>query len=263
MDTLDDFLDRLDALDDDGDDEGLRDELARARRAHPEALELLEWDAFLASEDGQLADALAILDEVLARDPQRVWARRERASVLLDLGRFDEALAVLRAVTPAERDDLPPEELASVHRDLAVCLDRLGSIDDADREYRAAARLDPRGFPVPLRLDAGRFQALVAKALDGIPPEFHDLLAQVVVRVEPWPGPDAEDPLQLGLYVGIARPDRTIGSEDHLDHIVVYQRPHELGCRDEAALRTEVRRTVVHEIAHHFGIPHERMDEYE
>jgi predicted Zn-dependent protease with MMP-like domain len=258
--TLDDVLDHLEALDDDGDDEALRAELARARHAFPDALELREWEAFLAAEDGAFDDALAILDDVLRIDPDRPWGRRERGGVLLDLGRFDDALAELRSIAP---DDLDPRERASVHRDVAVCLDRLGRLDEADAEYRTAARLDPRELPVPLRLDAARFEALVAKALDGIPPEFRELLAQVVVRIEPWPGPDAEDPLQLGLYVGVARPDRTVATADHLDHIVIYQRPHELACRDEASIRNEVRRTVVHEFAHHFGIPHERMDEYE
>jgi predicted Zn-dependent protease with MMP-like domain len=263
VDTLDDFLDRLDALDDDGDDEGLHEELARARRAFPEALELREWEAFLAGEDGRFDEALAILDRVLAVEPGRLWVRRERATALLELGRFADALAVLQALTPEERGELDPAERASVHRDLAVCLDRLGRTADADVEYRAAARLDPRTFPVPLRLEPARFEALVARALDGIPPELRELLAQVVVRVEPWPGPEAEDPLQLGLYVGVARTDRTVATTDHLDHIVIYQRSHELACRDEAGLRAEVRRTVIHEIAHHFGIPHERMDEYE
>lgn len=260
MDTLDDFLDRLDALDEDGDDEGLRAELARARRAFPDALELREWEAFLAAEDGRFDEALAVLDDVLAVEPDRAWARRERGGVLLDLGRFADALDALQTLAP---DDFDPPERASIHRDVAVCLDRLDRTAEADVAYRTAARLDPRTFPVPLRLDVARFDALVARALDGLPPELHELLAQVVVRVEPWPGPDAEDPLQLGLYVGIARPDRTLATADHLDHVVIYQRPHEITCRDEASLRTEVRRTVVHEIAHHFGIPHERMDEYE
>lgn len=263
VDTLDDFLDRLDELDDAGDDDGVRAELVRARRAFPDAIELREWEAFLAGDEGRLDEALAILDAVLAVEPGRVWARRERAAVLLDLGRFADALDVLQALTPADRGELGALERAAVHRDLAICLDRLGRTAEADVEYRAAARLDPRGFPVPQRLDAARFQALVASALDDIPAGFRELLAQVVVRVEAWPGPDAEDPLQLGLYEGIARPERTLGSEDHLDHVVIYQRPHELCCRDDAALREEVRRTVVHEIAHHFGIPHERMDEYE
>jgi predicted Zn-dependent protease with MMP-like domain len=258
--TLDDVLDHLEALDDDGDDEALRAELASARRTFPDALELREWEAFLAAEDGRFDDALAILDDVLRIEPDRPWARREHAGVLLDLGRFDDALDELRSLEP---DDFEPAERASVHHDVAMCLDRLGRTAEADVEYRKAARLYPREFPVPLRLDAARFEALVAKALDGIPPEFRELIAQVVVRVEPWPGPEAEDPLQLGLYVGIARPDRTVASADHLDHVVIYQRPHELTCRDEAAIRDEVRRTVVHEIAHHFGIPHEQMDEYE
>jgi predicted Zn-dependent protease with MMP-like domain len=114
---------------------------------------------------------------------------------------------------------------------------------------------------MPLRLSEARFEALVAEALDDMPQELLAHLAQVVVRVRDWPD-DGDDPFLMGLYVGVARPDRTLLTEDHLDHVVVFKRAHELDALDEDELRDEVRRTVVHEIAHHFGIAHEDMGEY-
>ncbi len=256
--ALDDILDRLEALDEEGDDERVHALLAEALAEFPDAPELREWQASVALDDDRFDEGLAILDAVLAAHPDRAWARRERAGVLLDLGRFTEALEALRAV-PRARDRA---ERASVHYDLALCLDRLGRAADADAEFGRAARLAPDDFPMPLRLVEEDFEALVAEALDDIPGEFARYLGQVVVRVRPYPGPGDPDPFLLGLYVGVARPDRTLATEDHVDHVVVFQRPHELRCADEDELRDEVRRTVVHEIAHHFGIPHDDMGEY-
>jgi predicted Zn-dependent protease with MMP-like domain len=260
-DDLDAVLDRLEALDEEGDVDALRDELARAVAAFPDAPELWEWEATVAIDDGRVTEALEVLGDLLAADPDNDWARRERAAVLIDLGRFADALADLRAIPRPVRRRLEPETRASIHHDTALCLDRLGRTADADAEFRLAARLDPEAFPEPLRLPRARFEALVAEALDRIPARFRRYLDQVVVVVEAWPGPDDPDPFLLGLYVGVSRAERTLTTEDHLDHVVVYQRPHELRCADEAALRAEVRRTVVHELAHHFGIEHAAMDE--
>ncbi len=259
MATLDEVLERLERLDEAGDEQGLRDVLARAHVQFPDALELREWDASLAVDQERFEEALAILDRVLAADPRRPWARRERASVLLDLGRLEEALAALREL-PREPDR---NERASVHHDVGLCLDHLGHADEADAEFRRATRLAPDTFPVPLRLSDERFEALVAEALDDIPDEFTRLLGQVVVRVRDYPAPADGEPFLLGLYVGVARPERSLATEDHLDHVLIFKRPHELRCADETALRDEVRRTVIHELGHHFGIPHDDMGEYE
>jgi len=256
--TLDDVLDRLETLDDAGDGDGLRGALRDALARFPGTPELREWEASIAADDERYADALAILDQLVASHPDRAWARRERAAVLLDLGRFEDALATLRALP--EDDD--PVEQAGLHHDVGLCLDRLGEPVDADAEFRCAARLAPDDFAMPLRLADDRFEVLVGEALDDVPEEFARHLAQVVVRVRDYPAPEDGDPFLLGLYVGVARPDRTVATEDHLDHIVIFKRSHELRCADEDDLRDEVRGTVIHEIAHHFGIAHEDMGDY-
>ncbi len=258
MDTVDDVLDRLEALDDAGDDETLRAELTHALADFPDAPELREWEASVAAGEERFEEALALLDGLLVSHPDRAWARGERAALLLDLGRFEEALAALRALPP--EDD--PVERAGIHHDLGLCLDRLGQAAAADAEFRCAVRLAPDDFAAPLRLPEQRFEALVAEALDDIPEQFARYLGQVVVRVRDYPASEDGDPFLLGLYLGVARPERTLATEDHLDHIVVFKRPHELRSADEAELRHEVRGTVIHEIAHHFGVAHEDMGEY-
>src|SRR5262245_4214491 len=138
--TLDDALDRLEALDEDGDRERLRAELDAVLARFPDAPEVREWEASLAVDDERFESALALLDAILAAHPHRSWARRERAAVLVDLGRFQEALEALRGL-PRERD---PAERASIHHDIGLCLDRLGNAGEADAEFRRAARLAPR-----------------------------------------------------------------------------------------------------------------------
>jgi predicted Zn-dependent protease with MMP-like domain len=261
-DALDAILDRLDDLDARDDDTALRAELARGLARFPEAAALREWQASLAIEDERFEEAAAILDGLLAEDEGNDWARRERAGVLIELGRFEAALADLRAFPRWFRRRLDAAERASIHFDLGLCLDRLGRTADADREFRQAARLDPGRYPMPPRLTAERFEALVAEALGAIPRRFHPYLEQVVVTVQDYPAADDPDPFLLGLYVGVPRHERTLASSDHLDHVVVFKRAHELLGLDPRALRDEVRRTVVHELAHHFGLGHDEMGEY-
>lgn len=261
-DDLERTLDRLDDLADDDDFDALEAELRAARRRHPESLELMEWEVVTAADAGRAADALQLCDAIIAKAPRRFWPRRERVGILIDLWRFADALDALDELVPAARAR-EPEERAALYADRALCLDRLGRTDEADAEFTRAERIDPEAHFVPLRLTHDAFENLVRDALDGIPDEFAPYLTQVVVTVEPFPEPPAEDAFQLGLYVGLPRSERGAGDGEHLDRIVVYQRSHELECPDEESLTEEVRRTVVHEIAHHFGIAHEAMGEFE
>jgi predicted Zn-dependent protease with MMP-like domain len=66
----------------------------------------------------------------------------------------------------------------------------------------------------------------------------------------------------LGVYHGVPRPHRGASGQDDPDTIVVFKRSHEVTCRDRAKLEDEVMRTVVHEIAHHFGIEHDDMGDF-
>lgn len=260
-DALDRLLDRIEELDRQGKVAAVRREVSKGRARFPESIDLMEWDAMLASEGDDPERGLELLDAILARAPRRFWPRRERAAALLDLGRFEQALAALDDVLAAARlrDE---EERASLHHDRGLCLDRLGRIEEADREFAKAARLWPEGYFVPLRLPGEEFDALVEHALDHIPHRFRKYLQQTIVTVDDYPPPDAEDPFVLGLYHGVPRLHRQAASQDDPDTIVIFKRSHEVTCRDRAKLEEEVVRTVVHEIAHHFGIEHDDMGEY-
>ena len=103
-----------------------------------------------------------------------------------------------------------------------------------------------------------RFEELVSTALDGVPPELADLIDNCVVLVEDEP--PADDPELLGVYDGIPLTERDSSYTMQVpDRITIFRNPTLRMCLDEEEVVDEVRITVVHEIAHHFGISDERL----
>jgi len=110
-----------------------------------------------------------------------------------------------------------------------------------------------------MQLGRREFEDLVADALDTIPPELTEAMDNVVVLVE---ARNADEPDLLGLYEGVALTERTSEYGGVLpDRITLYQDAILDGCADRDEVVHEVAVTVVHEIAHHFGIDDETLDE--
>ena len=107
-------------------------------------------------------------------------------------------------------------------------------------------------------IEPGRFEEMVATALDSLPAELGRLMSNVAVTVEHDPGP----PGLLGLYEGIPLTSRTTQYAGVLpDRITIYRQAICAICRTEDEVAGEVRRTVIHEVAHHFGIDDDRLTE--
>jgi predicted Zn-dependent protease with MMP-like domain len=107
-------------------------------------------------------------------------------------------------------------------------------------------------------IEPGRFEEMVATALDSLPAELGRLMSNVAVTVEHGPGP----PGLLGLYEGIPLTSRTTQYAGVLpDRITIYRQAICAICRTEDEVAGEVRRTVIHEVAHHFGIDDDRLAE--
>jgi predicted Zn-dependent protease with MMP-like domain len=115
-----------------------------------------------------------------------------------------------------------------------------------------------------LRADADEvdFEESIGDALDSLPPELRGFMSNVAIVIDDEP--PAGMPL-LGLYQGLPLTRRGSGySGVAPDKITVYRGPLErLYGRDPARLRREIRRVVLHEVAHHFGISDERLLELE
>lgn len=118
-------------------------------------------------------------------------------------------------------------------------------------------------------MQRARFNRLVLRALRELPPPFRDRLANVEVVVKRRPG-IRERRLGgsraagsfYGLYEGTPLTERDASFGLVLpDKITIFQEPLERDFPDEAELVEEIRKTVLHEVAHFFGVPDERMDE--
>ena len=111
---------------------------------------------------------------------------------------------------------------------------------------------------VPPDVSLERFEELVGEALDAIPEELGRRMDNVVVLVKdvpPWAG-------LLGLYQGVPLTERSeYGGLTLPDRITVYRSSILARCRTEEEVVDQVRITVVHEVAHHFGIDDDRLDE--
>ncbi len=104
------------------------------------------------------------------------------------------------------------------------------------------------------------FEAHVRQALEALPDDLRRAMANVEIVVE---DENAEDPDLLGLYTGIPLTERDSGYSGVLpDKIAIYRLPleDEFGA-DPQRLEEEIRITVLHELAHHFGIDEDRLDE--
>jgi predicted Zn-dependent protease with MMP-like domain len=116
-------------------------------------------------------------------------------------------------------------------------------------------------------MERDRFRRLVLRALNGIPREFAPYLDNVAIVIQREPSAEdlaggrvAPDEDLFGLYVGIPLTERDGGAPALPDRIVIFQGPLERHFPPRAIPR-EVRRTVAHEVAHHFGIADARLAE--
>jgi predicted Zn-dependent protease with MMP-like domain len=109
-----------------------------------------------------------------------------------------------------------------------------------------------------IQVSAERFEVLVSEALDGIPDDLARKIDNVAVVVRD----DPPEPYLLGLYEGIPLIHReNYGGMVLPDRISIYRLPILAICHSEDEVRHQVRVTVVHEVAHHFGIDDRRLHE--
>jgi len=109
------------------------------------------------------------------------------------------------------------------------------------------------------------FEKETAAALERLPPEWRARLENVVVTVAARPTAAQERRFGrglLGLYEGVPLPERAQGYSGAMpDKITLFKDNLEAGCRNAAGLRRAVRHTVMHELAHYFGMTDEELKE--
>jgi len=118
-----------------------------------------------------------------------------------------------------------------------------------------------------MKLARRKFEVLVARALDGLPELIGERMDNIDVVIEEWPAREQYRRLGLnpdewlfGLYEGTPLLERGITSDPLLpDKSTIFKGPLEEACENEDQVAEEIRRTVVHEVAHHFGIDEDRL----
>jgi predicted Zn-dependent protease with MMP-like domain len=119
------------------------------------------------------------------------------------------------------------------------------------------------------RLTLDEFCQIVGEVLDDLPDEFRQRLENVVVDVEERPSPrilaelgHATEECLMGLYQGESLLEQENGPR-FLNRIIIFKRPIEAVSRSREEVAYEIRRTVLHELAHHFGYSEEDLEFFE
>ena len=110
-----------------------------------------------------------------------------------------------------------------------------------------------------MEMSAAEFEAHVAQALDEIPADLTAVMDNCVILVEDYPPPDM--PHTLGLYIGVPLTERGGFYTGLPDTIQIFRYPILARCNSYPCVVEQIRITVVHEIAHHFGIDDDRLNE--
>lgn len=118
-----------------------------------------------------------------------------------------------------------------------------------------------------MRLSDDAFEAIVDEALKSIPAGFSRYLDEIAVDIEDMPGPEVcedlglDDPRGLlGLYHGTPLTERHVDAPyRYPERIVIYQRNIERICRTPRQMIQQIRKTVLHEVGHHFGLSEQQL----
>ena len=119
-------------------------------------------------------------------------------------------------------------------------------------------------------LDLPEFEKIIDKAIASLPKQYVSHLDNVAFLVEDEPSAQQGQTLQLrgdqtlfGLYEGVPLPQRQGYTKLLPDKITLFQKPLEYASNSLADLRTNISRTIWHEVAHYYGLDHKRIHELE
>ena len=117
-------------------------------------------------------------------------------------------------------------------------------------------------------MDRTKFEKLVEQAIRQLPAEFREKLENVVVIVEDSPSDEVLDRMEIsdddtlfGLYEGTPLTERGFDTPLHPDRIWIFQGPIEEECETEEEIREEIKTTIVHEVAHFFGLDDDYLED--
>jgi predicted Zn-dependent protease with MMP-like domain len=117
-------------------------------------------------------------------------------------------------------------------------------------------------------MERKQFEKLVQEAVAELPEEFRDRLQNVVIIIDDNPSPEILEQMDLeddhtlfGLYEGTPLTERGFGAPLQPDRIWIFQQPIEETCDTEEEIRDEIKITIVHEVAHFFGLDDDYLED--
>ena len=113
-----------------------------------------------------------------------------------------------------------------------------------------------------MKVSEEEFEGLVAEAISSLPENFKEKMENIAIAIEDFPSQELliemkiKSPYSLlGLYRGVSYPRRGIWYRNVLpDKIIIFKKPIEVRCRNREDIKESVRRVVIHEIGHYFGL---------
>lgn len=113
-----------------------------------------------------------------------------------------------------------------------------------------------------MKVTEEEFEELVTEAISGLPEKFKEKMENIAVAIEDLPSQELLGEMKikspyglLGLYRGVPYTRRGIWYRNVMpDKIIIFQKPIEVQCRNKEEIRESVRKVVIHEIGHYFGL---------
>jgi predicted Zn-dependent protease with MMP-like domain len=113
-----------------------------------------------------------------------------------------------------------------------------------------------------MKVSEEEFEGLVAEAINSLPENFKEKMENIAIAIEDLPSQELLIEMKikspyglLGLYRGVPYPRRGIWYRNVLpDKIIIFKKPIEVRCRNREDIKESVRRVVIHEIGHYFGL---------
>jgi predicted Zn-dependent protease with MMP-like domain len=149
---------------------------------------------------------------------------------------------------------------------MGLVLERLGSVEDAQRAFAKANALDPERYPVPTEVDEEFFRQAAAEAIDNLPRSIREYVEDVPILVEDYPSEEliareSISPQILGLYLGVPRTEAEGSAQaQDLTRVVLFKSNLEKVCSSRDDLVEQIQVTVRHEIGHHLGLSEEDLE---
>ncbi len=258
---LDDWIDAIEDLLEDGGEEEAHELALEALAEHPDSAELFAYRGDAEWALGHVREANESYEEAIRIAPQA-------AELLAAIARIRFSLCDFFGARRFAKESLKYETRAEALDVMSRLAERSGRLGEADRLAAQANLVDDEMFSKPFRMSEDAFEAAVNESVISLPEDFQAAIrdGNVALIIDPVPAEELLieedppfDPAILGLYRGIPLPERTNGDPVEPDTIHIFHHNVERVAEDFDELIREIAITVYHELGHFFGLNEDEL----